>query len=275
MNVKVHTHQTNHARILALRAQSALLDTQIKDTLTLLTTTRAEVIATPGTKLPDDGSVYAVSYAELLSYARRISRTTLPGTYREADPSTQIAPGNQSGNPGDGNANATIEAGTVVGAEIAGAANANPNPNSNTTVPNGVEKPDPVPSAEHSTRLPTQFEAATNLPPTVFTPWPHDTLLRRGALATIQNMLENSGGEDGESWKGLEDLPIGAGPGDGEEGGNVEGWLAGEGGKDDSMRDGAGPSQGHGQGQQHQQQRVVKKKAAFELETFESDDEDE
>ncbi|PHH92254.1 hypothetical protein CDD83_8179 [Cordyceps sp. RAO-2017] len=73
----VQTHQNNHVRIQRLRDGSAALDAQIRDTLTTLATTRRDVVGTHATKFPAEPS-YPVAYDELLSYARRISKTTLP-----------------------------------------------------------------------------------------------------------------------------------------------------------------------------------------------------
>lgn len=122
---------------------------------------------------------------------------------------------------------------------------------------------------EHSTKLPKQFEMATTLPDGVFTPWPQDTLLRRGALATIQVLIEKGDGLEGEGGTaagegsavgGAEDL-----------GSEQEKEVQNIGMGDVGMMGVGGPVQ-----QQQRPQGVPqKKKAAFELETFEDDDEEE
>ncbi|KAL2060872.1 hypothetical protein VTL71DRAFT_8924 [Oculimacula yallundae] len=78
---QLSTHQANHAKLVALREASSTLDNQIRETLTILTTTRKELLATPSTSLPANGN--PISYSDLLSYARRISKFTLPPTHRE------------------------------------------------------------------------------------------------------------------------------------------------------------------------------------------------
>ncbi len=79
----VSKHQANHARILSLRSTSSALDEQIRSTFTLLTDTRTELLATPATVFPENTN--PIVYSELLSYAHRISKFTMPPTFREAD----------------------------------------------------------------------------------------------------------------------------------------------------------------------------------------------
>ncbi|KAF2962847.1 hypothetical protein GQX73_g10725 [Xylaria multiplex] len=73
----LQTHQSNYQRIQALRASTAKYDAQIKDTLRLLANTRKELVHASATAFPD-GPNYEIRYDELLSYARRISKTTIP-----------------------------------------------------------------------------------------------------------------------------------------------------------------------------------------------------
>ncbi|KND92050.1 Mediator of RNA polymerase II transcription subunit 4 [Tolypocladium ophioglossoides CBS 100239] len=74
---EVQTHQNNYLRIQQLRQSSAALDTQIRDTLTSLATTRKDIVTTHTTTFPSEPN-YPIVYEELLSYARRISKTTMP-----------------------------------------------------------------------------------------------------------------------------------------------------------------------------------------------------
>lgn len=181
----MHTHQTNHNLLQTRRAETAALDTKIKDTLLLLTTTRAELLATPGTKFSDTTPQYPVSYSELLSYARRISKTTLPHTYREAPLFTAETPreGETNGStPNAALANGQDGTGTEADKGAVTAANT----------------PNKSGEDEHTTSLPPHFGAATSLNASAFTPWPHDMLLRRGALATIQQLQEK--GEEIEGY---------------------------------------------------------------------------
>ncbi|KAI0872705.1 vitamin-D-receptor interacting mediator subunit 4-domain-containing protein [Hypoxylon argillaceum] len=73
----LQTHQFNYQRILDLRSETAKYDAQIKDTLRLLANTRKELVHASATAFPD-GPNYKIQYDELLSYAGRISRTTIP-----------------------------------------------------------------------------------------------------------------------------------------------------------------------------------------------------
>lgn len=200
-NRVVHTHQINHALLEAKRAETASLDAKIKETLLLLTSTRAELLATPGTKFNPLTPQYPVSYSELLSYARRISKFTLPHTYRE-----QAASGTATPKDGDANgvstpgASNTIAIAAVNGQE----APATPAADKIAATPGKTTEEDNNP---HTTALPDTFIPATSLPATVFVPWPNENLLRRGALATIQQLLEK--GEEIEGYdaeKGAKEL---------------------------------------------------------------------
>ncbi|RYC53801.1 hypothetical protein CHU98_g12409, partial [Xylaria longipes] len=73
----LQTHQSNYQRIQDLRASTARYDAQIKDTLRLLANTRKELVNASATTFPE-GPSYEIRYDELLSYARRISKTTIP-----------------------------------------------------------------------------------------------------------------------------------------------------------------------------------------------------
>ena len=73
----VQIHQNNYLKIQKLRQSSAALDTQIRDTLTSLANTRKDIVTTHTTTYPSEPN-FPIAYGELLSYARRISKTTLP-----------------------------------------------------------------------------------------------------------------------------------------------------------------------------------------------------
>ncbi|KAI1328356.1 hypothetical protein F5Y16DRAFT_159795 [Xylariaceae sp. FL0255] len=74
----LQTHQSNYQRIQDLRAQTSRYDNQIKDTLRLLANTRKELVNAQATSFPEGQPRYEIRYDELLSYARRISKTTIP-----------------------------------------------------------------------------------------------------------------------------------------------------------------------------------------------------
>ncbi|RKF60705.1 Mediator of RNA polymerase II transcription subunit 4 [Erysiphe neolycopersici] len=89
-NREVTVHQLNYARIISLRNTSKALDNQIRDSLEQLAVVRKEVASTPATKPPPVSSVNSVSYIELLDYARRISKFTSPPSYRDPITSEEI-----------------------------------------------------------------------------------------------------------------------------------------------------------------------------------------
>ena len=73
----MQAHQNNYIRIQKLREESALLDNQIRECLTNLASTRKDVHSIPTTTYPAKKG-FPFTYDELLSYARRISKTTMP-----------------------------------------------------------------------------------------------------------------------------------------------------------------------------------------------------
>ena len=190
---KVSTHQRNYAKIVTLRNSSKALDQQIRDTLILLTNTRRSLLDTPSTTFPDH--INPVSYSELLSYARRISKFTLPFTYRESEiPSadTDLAAGaTPKESKSEVQTNGTTipvtitngvdkdvqMGGTVTAMDIDGA-----------TPSNGAGQPS---QETTTTSLPqdyTQYlDSAAAIP---FIPWPTEETIRRGALASIQVLLD-------------------------------------------------------------------------------------
>ena len=74
----LETHQDNHARIQQLRQETSLLDTQIRDMASALWNMRKELKAIPTTPRYPNGTKHQFTTSELLAYARRISRNTLP-----------------------------------------------------------------------------------------------------------------------------------------------------------------------------------------------------
>ncbi|KAF2876627.1 mediator complex, subunit Med4, partial [Massariosphaeria phaeospora] len=78
------THQANHARILALRAEADALEAQFKSSVSVLAGLRRELFETPATTFPDSSRL--VPFEELLQYAKNISEYTIPPSYRERIP---------------------------------------------------------------------------------------------------------------------------------------------------------------------------------------------
>ncbi|KAK0121446.1 hypothetical protein ONS95_009740 [Cadophora gregata] len=175
---QLSTHQSNYARLCALRETSSALDNQIRDTLILLTTTRRDLLAIPATNLPT--AVNPISYSELLSYARRISKYTLPPTYRE--PMAGDAPETGSNTPKEPNSqtqtNGTNTPVVATNGEThsvregdAGQSQASQHP--------GV--------SSNLSRWEQYLNQPADLP---FVPWPTEEAIRKGALASIQILVD-------------------------------------------------------------------------------------
>ena len=166
---QLHTHQRNHARILQLRKTIDRQDTEITDTVKLLAQTRKDLLEIP-TSLPPKGR-RDVSYIELLEYAKRISRFTLPPHFRP--PNFRPA-----GNAVAVNGEDVVMTGTKDNKEGVGFGS-------------------------------LQQEEKQWLDPWTgnqFAPWPSEEVIRRSALAQLHAMIER--GEDVENAeeevKGLE-----------------------------------------------------------------------
>ncbi len=176
------THQANHARLLTLRTTATTLDAQLKTTLTLLAATRADLLATPATPAAPDAR--AVPYNELLAYAKRISKFTVPPTLRPSPPLGQAQPppplqplsgeGQQQGKK-DAEAANGVNGGAVgegavglLGEEEGGAARG-------------------IGVSSLATGEAQWLDPGAQMP---FVPWPTEEVIRRGALARIQGMLE-------------------------------------------------------------------------------------
>ena len=168
-------HQSNNARIQNLRATLGALNQSITANLTLLADIRKEIIATPATIFPE--SQRDVPYNELLEYANRISRYTVPPTFRPPAPSSQ-APGlTSSQHP------------TSVGVPTVNGVSADQVPvHSSTESPRNFPLPGEgigIASLEQSEVQ--WLDPLTQLP---FVPWPSEEVIRQGALAQVQVMLE-------------------------------------------------------------------------------------
>jgi hypothetical protein len=181
----VSKHQANHARIQSLRSTSSTLDDQIRSTLTLLTDTRSELLATPATVFQENTN--PVLYSELLSYARRISKFTIPPTFRETD--------------GDGTTSDAINVSQDTEMKFDIQVEQPDIKTNGTTTPvvtNGATGG--LNSGEGGTATPVDTENPTALPPQIsawlnpvgppFVPWPTEETIRRGALASIQVLLD-------------------------------------------------------------------------------------
>ncbi|KAA6410518.1 MAG: hypothetical protein FRX48_05940 [Lasallia pustulata] len=161
-------HQHNHRRILSLRATASALDSHLASTLTLLASTRADLVSTPTTSIP--ATHRPVPYPSLLSYAKHISKFTQPppGT---PNPDAQ-SPKPKSANGAD-TPSADPAAGDAPPERAAGLGVAALQPGEGGWLDPGAQ--------------------------VAWGPWPSEEVIRRGALARIQVLLEQ--GVDPESPK--------------------------------------------------------------------------
>ncbi len=172
------THQANHTRILRLKETTDALNQHITSTLTLLADNRKELLATPVTVFPENQR--SVPYSELLDYAKRISKFTVPPTFRP--PAPVAAPASQP---------AIAEAVNRVSDTTAQAGTATPADGENKGQGIGVSS---LQQAEVA-----WLDPLNQIP---FVPWPSEEVIKRGALAQIQVMLEQGVDPTGDSADG-------------------------------------------------------------------------
>lgn len=191
-------HQNNYFKILSLRNTSAALDLQIRETLTLLTDTRRALLNTPSTVFPE--TTNPVSYSELLSYARRISKFTLPSTYREPEaPSADSdgAAGQGSSTPKESKSETQTNSTTTpvtatngVGTDIQMSGTGIVEPVDSATPSNGAVQTSQETNTS-GTSLPQNMTEYLNSSAEIpFIPWPTQEAIRKGALASIQVLLD-------------------------------------------------------------------------------------
>lgn len=199
----VEKHQNNHLRLQQLRATSSALDTQIRETLSNLASTRRDITTTHITGQPD-GKNYPIKYNELLNYARRISKTTLPPA------------GVTNGLPAEGDGAAEPSSATGAAAPLngvqSGGTSAAPTPTptqtqtqtpetSGLTGLNGASQPSEFAPTQQTLTTTATAETHTSLPEGLrtvlnpyhgasFVPWPDEFAIRSGALAGIQDLEE-------------------------------------------------------------------------------------
>ncbi|KAI0128124.1 hypothetical protein F4776DRAFT_629338 [Hypoxylon sp. NC0597] len=188
----LQTHQANYRRIQDLRAATASFDAQIKDTLRLLANTRKELVGARATIFPSDVPSYDINYDELLAYARRISKTTMPpaGTINSAS-STDAEVKNGEGSAMQ-TAAATPAGQTPNGTQPAAAANGiqlqiqdpNSQPHTSIATPSGG-------GGNTATNLPEEMQMSMNpYSGFEFIPWPNEEQVRQGALVSLAFLAE-------------------------------------------------------------------------------------
>ncbi|KAK6515729.1 hypothetical protein TWF281_004320 [Arthrobotrys megalospora] len=168
------THQTNHQRLLHLRALSSALDSELSVLLTTLSQARTELQSTPTTVFPAHSR--QVEYDALLSYATKISKFTRPPTHLKSQAQTTPESAEASTalvlkSDANGNNNTTTTAGGAAGSSGANAAGAGESTGNAATRP----------TAEDMAML----DPTAGMP---FAPWPSEDVMKRGILANMGYM---------------------------------------------------------------------------------------
>ncbi|KAL6862922.1 hypothetical protein ACO1O0_003165 [Amphichorda felina] len=182
---QIQTHQINHLRIQQLRKSTAALDAQIKDTLSSLASTRRDITATQTTTFPL-GPSYPVAYDELLSYARRISKTTMAPSSAVKPPSTTVPTSPEIQTPADV---ATPSVAPTPSQPQSPAVNGTGTPL--TTQQTGILTTQQSVVTNTNITLPDVVSQYLNpLSGQLFFPWPLEDKIRGGALASNQILSE-------------------------------------------------------------------------------------
>ena len=161
-------HQSNHIRILELRQTTESLDETLRSTLKLLADTRKEILAIPSSTTTEEPR-REVKADELLAYAKFISKTTVPPTFRKHDKlPLPIKSDNAQAQITNGIATPPLAGQKLDGASYVRSENVG------TKAMNEDQK-----------RLLDPLQGLT------FEPWPSHDIIQRGALGDIQRMIEN------------------------------------------------------------------------------------
>ncbi|PSN64724.1 hypothetical protein BS50DRAFT_499110 [Corynespora cassiicola Philippines] len=172
-------HQSNHARILALRTEAEALETQVKSSVATLAGLRRELFSLPSSA--SDADTRPVPFDELLQFAKNISKHTVPPTYREPIPDfpdlNQLQEKGKDAEKDGGGSNGVPSNGVNTPA--------NPNPS---------EQPKENAEGEAEPKEITEQEAEwlrkLNENQLGWTPWPSNDKIRRGGLMQIQYLLD-------------------------------------------------------------------------------------
>ena len=166
-------HQRNHARILALHEQISQQNMQITTNLTTLADLRNDLLSTPTSIPPKDAR--KVPYTELLDYAKHISRYTAPLTARKLPALSKPRP----------------DATPAVNGEVESAKE-------------GDDEGKGIGTEALEDEERKWLEPLMQIP---FAPWVSDDVMKRGALAQIQAMVER--GEEPSQAKPEGEVEIG------------------------------------------------------------------
>ncbi|EAQ87393.1 hypothetical protein CHGG_04012 [Chaetomium globosum CBS 148.51] len=202
----LETHQNNNARLQQLRQETSLHDTQLKDIMSSLWNMRRELKAVPTTSNPPPGPKHQFTTSELLAYARRISRNTLPlpgvtngvdmtptqfsASLTEPEDSfrLQFQP-TQTQTPTNSfnlSFNGTVS--TPIGLSAPTPTTTNDTQPSTQLPPSQQPPPKTAPADD---KLPAHLKPAVNpLHDAAFHPWPTEGQIRTGALAALQRLVD-------------------------------------------------------------------------------------
>ncbi|KAL5614823.1 uncharacterized protein BROUX77_000660 [Berkeleyomyces rouxiae] len=177
---EVQRHQANFIHIEKLRSASQALDSQIRDTISSLASTRKDVAAIQPVRF-GDAPAHPFSYEELLSYARRISKTTMPSA------GSQL-PGVEQPQPQSANADTPGPDSQPMSAVQTPMMSVLPTPAQSQSM---IGSEGQTQSATTSfTGLPEILTMHLNpMSGAVFVPWPLEDNIRLGSLASIQNLI--------------------------------------------------------------------------------------
>lgn len=161
-------------RIQELRQTTESLDETLKNTIKLLADTRKEILAIPSSNTGEEPR-RDVKVDELLAYAKFISKTTVPPTFRKHD--LPLLPAKSD------SAQAQMTNGIATPPQAAQVSESAPYVRSENVGTKAMN--------EEQKRL---LDPLAGLP---FEPWPSHDVMQRGVLGNIQRMIEN--GQDPDS----------------------------------------------------------------------------
>jgi hypothetical protein len=190
----VERHQSNYLRLKQLRAAAETNDNSIRDTFRTLANARRDLKTTPTTVFPS-GPNYPIQYGELLAFARRISKTTMPppgvtnGVALDAAMTRNGTPTLGSGAGGGGGSTSQTPITSQMHSPAAtGAAGASL---VTSQTPSEILPPTQQTIASTNTSLPEGLSQHLNpLAGAVFHPWPIEDRIRGGSLAALQQLQD-------------------------------------------------------------------------------------
>ncbi|KAB8288099.1 hypothetical protein EYC80_010232 [Monilinia laxa] len=192
----LNQHQQNTHKLNTLHATSAALDTQISEFLLLLTSSRSELLNTPSSQYPEEKN--PVEYEELLSYARRISKFTVPPEARLPKPEESSPKQDRAATNGDITPSVAVMGNGANGNAMDIDVSSN-TPNGMNSLASGQDAASQPPSQSQPTLDPEMMRilnmGSDDRP---FVPWAREDDIRIGALASIQALVDT--GIDPEGW---------------------------------------------------------------------------